>query len=68
MTQQNMTLDTMPVETMFVFVTAEGRIMARLTDGSVRDVTQWCELLPRDICAKTKGYAVEDTPFYARAA
>lgn len=34
-------------DTLFVFVTAKGRIMARLSNGKVVDVTEPCELLGR---------------------
>lgn len=40
----------MQQETLFVFVTAKGRVMARLSNGTVVDVTDQCELLPRHAC------------------
>jgi len=40
----------MKQEMLFVFVTAEARVMARLSDGSIVDVTEHCDLLPRRTC------------------
>ena len=45
----------MKQENLFVFVTANGRVMARLADGTIADVTDWCDLLPRHVCAERKG-------------
>lgn len=39
-------------EPLFVFVTGEGRVMARLANGVVADVTEYCDLLPRTVCKK----------------
>ena len=44
----------MQPETLFVFVTAQGRVMARLSNGTVVDVTHWCDLLPRHVCKDNK--------------
>lgn len=37
-------------DALFVFVTAQGRVMARLADGVVVDVTEMCDLLPQKVC------------------
>jgi len=54
-------------ETLFVFVTAHGRVMARLSDGTVADVTELCELLPRHACQDTPSQG-ESTPSVPTAA
>lgn len=33
-------------EAQFVFVTVDARVMARLVDGRLQDVTETCDLLP----------------------
>ncbi len=52
-------------EDLFVFVTANGRVMARRSDGSVADVTEWCELLPRHVCKDRKSDKSTHTPALA---
>lgn len=53
-------------ETLFVFVTHEGRIMACLTDGTVADVTDHCDLLPRHVCKESS--STQQRPALAFAA
>lgn len=40
----------MQPETLFVFVTAKGRVMARLSNGTCVDATDHCDHLPRYAC------------------
>lgn len=51
----------MKQETLFVFVTAQGRVMARLSDGTIADVTDYCDLLPRQVCKGAPKDAYKDT-------
>jgi hypothetical protein len=53
-------------ESLFVFVTQAGRIMACLSDGTVADVTEYCDLLPRYVCKEN--LAAESRPQLGKAA
>lgn len=53
-------------ESLFVFVTKAGRIMACLSDGTIADVTECCELLPRHVCKEKP--ATEGKPQLRQAA
>ena len=44
---------------LFVFVTREGRVLARHADGTVRDVTEDCALLPNAV-ARRHGACAEN--------